>query len=173
MSRLATTLVFPAVALLLFAGCSTAATASPSPADTASPSPADTASPSPADTASPSAGPTGTPYQVNVPEVIRGKWIAQIEGTDIASGQWQLEITNNEMIAFPPPGGETFFLGVTVITADHVTFSGGTLCPDGGQASEGTYTYSVQGDHLAFTLIGDACSDRGVLLTSSDWRPQP
>ena len=151
-------LAVPALALLIFAGCSAAAPATPTPAPTASPSPA---------------RPSGTPYHVNIPEMIRGTWQGTIQKSTVSAGLWTLEITNNEISATNPgPGADPFALGVTDITADHVTFYADQEC-QAGDLKEGTYTWALVNNELKFTLIQDNCQDRAALLTATAWQRKP
>lgn len=151
-------LVLPALALVLFTACgaSSGPTAAP-------PTAAPTKSPAP----------TGTPYHVNVPTSIRGNWQAMLERTGVTPGLWSMEITNNEILVKNPHADAEFFpIGVTDITADHMTVFADQEC-QAGDLKEGTYTYAVVAEQLVFTLIQDNCRDRRELLTAAPWDRQP
>ncbi len=159
------------LALLLATACASPAasvpTATPTAAATVVPP---TASPSPA-AATATSAPTGTPYHVNVPESMWGAWQASISGsTSVSNGLWSMEIIENEFLVLNPRAspGESFPLGVTDITADHVTFYADQEC-QAGALVEGTYTYALVADQLTFTLIQDNCRDRRALLTAVPW----
>jgi hypothetical protein len=170
-------LVMPVLALVVVSACAAAAppTAAPTlaPAATAAPTlaPAPTAAP----TATPA--PTGTPYHVDVPESMWGAWQASISNnTNVSNGLWSMTIIENEISVLNPKAhdaSETFALGVTDITADHVTFWADPECQAGNIHKEGTYTYAVVAGELVFTLIQDDCRDRAALLTAAPWeRPE-
>ena len=147
-------LVLPAVAVVFAAACGAAAPPTASPAPSAPPTAA------------------ATPYHVNVPAGYRGAWHASVAGsTTVSNGVWSMSISQNEITITNPNAGpdEAFALGVTDITADHVTFWADPECQAGNIHKEGTYTYALVQDQLVFTLIQDQCQDRGALLTAAPW----
>ncbi len=101
---------------------------------------------------------------------MQGTYTALIQGTDVSTGEWTMEITENEiMVTNPRPGSDSFPVGVTAITADHVNFYADDECSAPHDAIEGKYTYAFDGHELTFDLIEDSCSDRQVLLTTAPW----
>jgi len=163
--RTALTLI-PLAGALLIGACNGASGSSP----TATVAPA--ATPTVAAIAVPTASPTGTPYHVNVPASLQGKYTASITDSSVSSGNWAMEITNNEILATnPKQGAQAFALGVTDITADHVTFFADPECTPGSD-TEGQYTYALVNNELRFTALTDACQDRNSLLTAAAWLRQ-
>ncbi|MEA2677818.1 MAG: hypothetical protein QOJ81_1959 [Chloroflexota bacterium] len=166
-------LVLPALALTFATACGAAAppTAPPTLAPAATAAPTQAPAPTAAPTTSPA--PTGTPYHVDVPESLWGAWQASISNnTNVSNGLWSMTIIENEISVLNPKAqdaSETFALGVTDITADHVTFWADPECQAGDIHKEGTYTYAVVADQLVFTLIEDDCRDRAALLTAAPW----
>ena len=105
-----------------------------------------------------------------------GTWKADIAGgTTVTNGLWSMEIIENEFIVTNPHAGpaDAFPLGVTDITADHVSFFVDQECQAGDVFPDGTYTYAVVDNQLTFTLIQDLCRDRSNLLTAAPWVHQP
>jgi hypothetical protein len=153
-------IILPALAALATSACGSRAVVAP------------TATPAAAATAT--AKPSGTPYHVNVPVAVQGKYTADISGTSISSGKWAFEITHNEILATnPAPGADAFALGVTDITPDHVTFFADPDCTPGNTDKEGVYTYALVNNELRFTVIDDLCLDRQATLTTTPWQRQP
>jgi hypothetical protein len=175
MTRSRSLLILPTLALVLGAGCASNAAPGPTATTASLPTSVPTIAAPPSAAATPTVAPTGTPYHVNVPEALRGRWHGIIAGPRVTPGDWAMEITNNEIIVTNPKGtvNDAFAVGVTDITGDHVTFWDDPECLPVGLDTEGTYTYALQDDSLVFTEIDDSCGDRLALLTGATWMRLP
>jgi hypothetical protein len=152
--------LIPMLAVALFSGCTAAAP----PTQTSTPGA----------TPSLTVAPSGTPYHVNVPQAVQGKYSADIARSTVSSGHWTMEITHNEiMVKNPAPDAQPFPVGVTDITPDHITFIADPECTPGSPHQEGTYSYALVNNELRFTVINDLCVDRRALLTAGAWARQP
>ena len=142
-------LVLPVLALSLVTACGAAQPPTASPAPTA----------------------VQTPYHVNVPASLVGTtWEANIQDSQVSAGLWTLEFTNNEILATNPhEGAESFPVGITNITGDHIDFFTERDCQAGDPQPDATYTYAVVNNQLTFTPIQDKCRDRKALLTALPW----
>lgn len=152
------------------AACSTAGAGATS-APTASAPP--TATPSATPTSVQSATPS--PQPVAVPKSLQGTWAALVSGTTASSGAWLLRVTTaNLALHNPNAAADDFFtLDPVSVDATHMILPASGDCPDQATVTEGSYTLTLSGSKLTFTLLADSCGDRSGVLTKTPWTRQP
>jgi hypothetical protein len=108
-----------------------------------------------------------------VPDAMRGTWTADIENTTASSGVWTLVVNGSDLTLQNPIGGNPFSIDPTAVTTTTLSVAASADCPDQSVVTPGTYSISLQGDTLRFTLTSDSCGDRSAVLTGGTWTRKP
>ena len=123
----------------------------------------------------PTAGPTAAATASSAPAIstpvdLRGTWTADVQGTTASSGVWTMLISDSNVSLQNPVGGDAFTLDPISMSDAGVTFPADADCPDQSAATQGVYTFSLDGDTLRIVLTSDGCGGRSAVLGAAPWK---
>ncbi|MEO8469338.1 MAG: hypothetical protein ABI573_06685 [Chloroflexota bacterium] len=125
----------------------------------------------PGATARPTASPTASSAPaISTPVDLRGTWTADVQGTTASSGMWTMLISDSNVSLQNPVGGDPFTLDPISMSDAGVTFPAAADCPDQSAVTEGSYTFTLDGETLRIVLTSDSCGDRSAVLVAAPWK---